>query len=294
MFGGTPLADKAGSGRRELAEWLLGPARDLTARVMVNRIWQHHFGVGLVATPNDFGTRGSPPVHPELLDWLAGKFIASGWSVKALHRLIVTSETYRQSCLNAGIQHQVLRPASRRLSAEEIRDSILAISGDLDRAPGQAHPFPAEKDWNFTQHAPFIAVYDHNKRSVYLMVQRIKRHPFLALFDGADTNTSTAQRHTTTVPTQALFFLNDPFVHAKSLSLARRLEALPDDAARLERACWLMYSRASTSREQEVATRFLNDYAEAQSTGAPAERRSSAWAGWLRVMFASNEFIYVD
>ena len=144
--------------------------------------------------------------HPELLDWLAAEFIIrSGWSIKAMHRTILLSDAYQRAAF-----------PRRRLDAEEIRDSLLFVSGDLDSTPGGPHPFPDPKTWGFTQHAPFAAVYDTNRRSVYLMTQRIKRHPFLALFDGPDPNTSTASRQTTTVPPQALFFMNDPFVHSRA------------------------------------------------------------------------------
>src|SRR5205823_3726338 len=139
----------------------------------------------------------------------------------------------------------------RRLDAEAIRDSLLSRSGLLDRTPGTAHPFPAASTWKFTQHAPFKAVYETDRRSVYLMTQRIQRHPFLALFDGADTNASTARRDVSTVPTQALFFMNDPFVHARAEGLARRLLALPAEQ-RVESAHRLCFSapprRASGSR----------------------------------------------
>ena len=310
MFGDAPVPQGSGSGRLQLADWLLGPAKHLTARVMVNRIWQNHFGVGLVKTPNDFGTRGSPPTHLELLDWLATKFIESDWSIKSMHRLIVSSQTYQRSShaeLGARNAEPKTGPSStlhaprstlhaprRRLSAEEIRDAILAISGDLDRTPGTAHPFPPPAGWGFTQHAPFSAVYDHNRRSVYLMTQRIKRHPFLALFDGADTNASTGTRFATTVPTQALFFFNDPFVHDKAAHFAKRLEAYPTDEIRLDRACRLMYGRPALESEQQAAKKFLDEYAEALPPSSAPERRRTAWAAWLRVMFASNEFIYVD
>jgi hypothetical protein len=176
----------------------------------------------------------------------------------------------------------------RRLSAEEVRDAMLATSGDLDPTPGGPHPFPPEKTWGFTQHAPFTAVYDTNRRSVYLMTQRLVRHPFLALFDGADTNSSTGTRFTTTVPTQALFFLNDPFVHARAASLAGRLLKLPDDRARLDRASRLLFGRPPTPREAEASARFGAAY---QSDGADA---AGAWAAWLRVMFSTNEFVHVD
>ncbi|HVK15061.1 MAG TPA: DUF1553 domain-containing protein, partial [Gemmataceae bacterium] len=267
VLGGQPLPPNAGSGRLALADWLTDPKNPLTARVMVNRLWQGHFGTGLVATPNDFGTRGARPTHPDLLDWLAIEFVRSGWSVKAMHRLILTSTAYQ-------------RPSPpRRLTAEEIRDALLAASGDLDRSPGGPHPFPDPKTWQFTQHTPFAAVYETNRRSVYLMQSRLKRDPFLALFDGADPNAPTASREATTVPTQALFFLNDPFVHARAEALARRLAAGPADE-RVDRACRLLYGRPARDAERSAADRFL--------------AAGGDWPGWLRVMMCGNEFVYVD
>jgi len=258
---------------------------------MVNRIWAGHFGTGLVATPNDFGTRGTAPTHPELFDWLAARFMKDGWSIKGLHRLIVLSETYLRSAAVDEADRKadpgdsyLWRFPRRRLSAEEIRDAMLSTSGDLDVTPGGPHPFPASKSWNFTQHDPFTAVYEMNRRSIYLMTQRIKRHPFLALFDGPDPNTSTAGRQTTIVPTQALFFLNDPFAHARAESLAGRLLKLPDDKARVEYACLLLYGRPAREKDHSIAQRFL----------ATEGDRKAACAAWLRVMFASNEFIYID
>ena len=289
VLGGQSVT--SGSGRRELAEWIADPKNPLTARVMVNRVWQGHFGLGLVATPDNFGVRGEPPTHPELLDWLAARFVGDGWSLKALHRRIMLSDAYRRA--SADDDHSakadpenvsLWRFDRRRLMAEEIRDAMLAVSGDLDPSPGGAHPFPAPGTWQqFSQHNPFLAVYDHNRRSVYLMTQRIKRHPFLALFDGPDTNATTGRRDSTTVPTQALFFLNDPFAHARAASLAGRLAALPDDAARLDRTCRLLYGRPPGEGDRQIAGRIL--------TG---DDRKAAWAAWLRVMFASNEFLYVD
>jgi hypothetical protein len=254
---------------------------------MVNRIWQNHFGTGLVRTPNDFGTRGTAPSHPELLEHLTHRFVADGWSVKKLHRAVMLSATYQQMSDSSAAENTLLASfPRRRLGAEEVRDAVLAVSGDLDRTPGEAHPFPPENQWGFTQHNPFTAVYEHDRRSVYLMTQRIKRHPFLVLFDGADPNAVTGQRDTTTVPTQALFFLNDPFIHRKSQRLAERLAALPDDMARLEQACRLCYGRPATVEERRLAERFLAKY--------PAGDRTRAWAAWARVMLASNEFLYVD
>ena len=294
VLGGQAVPPNSGSGRLQLADWLTSRDNPLTARVMVNRIWKHHFGTGLVKTPNDFGTRGEPPTHPELLDWLAVRLMESGWSMKSMHRLIVTSAAYvartpTSERPDVGVRATILR----RLSAEELRDAILAVSGDLDRSPGGPHPFPEEKTWGFTQHAPFAAVYEHDRRTVYLMLQRIKRHPLFALFDGPDTATSTPDRFTTTVPTQALFFLNDPFVHAKSESFARRLQSLSEDQ-RFDRVFALLFSRAITSEERDAAKQFLSDYQRDLSDVAEAERPVQAWAAWLRVLLSSNEFLYID
>jgi hypothetical protein len=301
VLGGQTVPPDAGSGRLELARWLTSPKNPLAARVIVNRVWQHHFGQGLVKTPSDFGMRGEPPSHPELLDFLAARIVAGGWSVKALHRLIMLSQAYQQQ--SAGDAHKaqvdpddvwLWRFRRRRLSAEEIRDAILAVSGDLELTMGGAHPFPDEKTWGFTQHTPFSAVYDHNRRSVYLMTQRIKRHPFLTLFDGADANASTSERYTTTVPTQALFFLNDPFVHARSASFAARLMELTDDRARLARAFELMFARPPSEDDHAATARFLSEYT-GDLAGDPApDRHRIAWAAWLRVLMSGNEFVFID
>jgi Protein of unknown function (DUF1553)/Protein of unknown function (DUF1549)/Planctomycete cytochrome C len=300
-LGGHEIPPDSGSGRLALAGWLASPTNPLTARVMVNRIWQHHFGTGLVSTPNDFGVRGTPPSHPELLDWLAGRFVADGWSLKQMHRLITSSDAYQRSSVDEP-QDFATDPSNvwlwkfsrRRLSAEELRDTILSVSGDLDPTPGGAHPFPPESSWGFTQHGPFLAVYDHDKRSVYLMTQRIKRHPFLALFDGADSNTSTPDRFSTIVPTQALFFLNDPFVHTKSEHMAARLMSLPNDAARVDRTFRLMFSHAPTDEQLASAARFVADYTASLPNGSLEEKNRQAWAAYVRVLMSSNEFSFVD
>ena len=291
IFGGEPVPPDSGSGRLLLAEQVT--ANPLLARVMVNRIWQAHFGRGLVASVNDFGARGEPPTHPELLDWLAARFVASGYSVKDMHRLIMGTAAYQRSsaldeaAVTADPENRWLgRFSRRRLTAEEIRDSLLAASGNLDLTPAEAHPFPPEAGWTYTQHNPFVAVYDTNRRSTYLMVQRQRRHPYLALFDGADPNASTGRRQTTTVPTQALFFLNDPFFHAQASAFAERLIPLnDDDDVRVERAYRLLFQREPSSREREQAAAFLASY-----PGSTAEK----WSALARVFLASNEFVYVD
>jgi hypothetical protein len=183
----------------------------------------------------------------------------------------------------------------RRLGAEETRDAILFVSGDLDDSVGQGHPFPSPTGWSYTQHGPFSAVYDHRRRSVYLMTQRIKRHPFLALFDGADPNASTGERRTTTVPTQALFFLNDPFVHAKSAQFATRLLASnPEESPCIESAYRIALGRQPNSVEFAEATGFLSAYRKALASSDAAKARHDALAAFVRVLFGSNEFLTVD
>jgi hypothetical protein len=183
----------------------------------------------------------------------------------------------------------------RRLSAEEIRDAILFVSGQLDREPGRGHPFPPAPGYAYTQHNPFTAVYDHDKRSIYLMVQRIKRHPFLALFDGADPNSSTGERRVTTVPTQALYFLNDPFVHAKALKFAERLLAAgPDESKQIELASRLALGRLPASSERSDAVEFLAACrAELTASGTDNPVRA-ALAAYARTLFGSNEFLHCD
>jgi hypothetical protein len=288
----------------ELANWIADAGNPLTARVMVNRIWLHHFGRGIVPTPSDFGRQGKPPTHPELLDYLATQFLQSGWSVKAMHRLIMLSRTYQLASADDERNAQ-LDPSNdlywkfdrRRLDAEAIRDAMLAVSGGLDRTTGGEHPFPAQSTWDFTQHKPFKAVYEINRRSVYLMTQRIQRHPYLAIFDGPDTNTSTALRIVSTTPLQALFLLNDPFVHDQANRLGARLTALKtDDAGRIDQAYLLLFGRRSTADEQATGLKFLKEArGRALSAGLPADQHQRlAWESLSRALFRLNEFVYLD
>jgi mono/diheme cytochrome c family protein len=300
ILGGQAVPPGSGSGRLHLARWLTRPENPLTARVMVNRIWQHHFGTGLVKTPSDFGARGQPPTHPELLDWLAAEFMQSGWSIRHMHRLIMLSAVYRQQSSQGAAGEAdpagelYGRFTRRRLSAEEIRDSLLHMSGRLERTQGGPHPFPPESTWSFTQHAPFNAVYDNNRRSVYLMVTRNRRHPFLGLFDGADPNATTPWRQETTVPTQALYFMNDPFFHEQAAVCADRFLARPDDDSRVNDAFRLIFQRAPTPRDMEAARSFLDRYRAELTTLPPAARTRAAWSALARILLASNEFLYLD
>lgn len=206
-----------------------------------------------------------------------------------MHRLILQTAAYQRASAApapADPENRWLSHFSRRrLSAEELRDSLLAISQQLDLSPGEAHPFPDEKTWTFSQHAPFSAVYETTRRSVYLMVQRQRRHPYLALFDGADPNASTPTRQSTTVPTQALYFINDPFFHAQATAFAGTLRESANDDARLSQAYRTLFQREPSQSEQDRVRRFLENY-----PGDPAEK----WAALSRVLLASNEFLFVE
>ncbi|HEX8998584.1 MAG TPA: PSD1 and planctomycete cytochrome C domain-containing protein, partial [Blastocatellia bacterium] len=309
ILGGARLpANYKGSGRRELANWIADANNPLTARVIVNRIWLHHFGKGLVPTPNDFGVRGLAPTHPELLDYLAAQFIADGWSFKKMHRRMMLSHVYQ---LASSEQHvAAANPQSvdtnntylrrfnqRRLAAEEIRDAMLAVSGALDRTINGAHPFPPERDWRYSQHNPFVATYEHNGRGVYLMQQRIRAHPQLSIFDGADTNAAIGERVPSTTPLQALFMMNDPFVHKQADLFAVRVGmAYADDAKRIQYAYRLAFGRKPTAAERAKGLAYLRDIrTDLSELNTPDEAQTrAALASYLRVLLSSSEFIFVD
>jgi hypothetical protein len=295
---------KGASGRLQLAEWLTRPDHPLTARVMVNRIWQHHFGRGLVATPSNFGLRGEAPTHPELLDWLSIYFTKNGWSIKALHRLIVQSKTYQLASVDDAASAEVdpdnrfyWRHERRRLDAEALRDAMLFVAGNLDFGRPGLHPFPGFQDWKWTQHNPFKTNYASMHRSVYLMTQRFQRHSYVGLFDGPDPNTSTDARTVSTVPAQALFMMNNPFVQAQATALARRLLASEsDDVRRLQRAGAFVWARPI---EGEACRRTIDYLAalrrELERAGLAKEQiELEAWTSVAKILLMGNEFIYVD
>jgi len=292
------------SGRLELARWLTGLENPLTARVMVNRIWQHHFGRGLVATTSNFGLQGEPPTHPELLDYLARRFVESGWSIKAMHRLIMLSETYRlssdgdpgNSAKDSGNRYY-WRADRQRLDAESLRDSLLQLGGTLTlERPGE-HPFPPAEKWSYSAHRQFTAIYPSNARSIYLMVQRLHPHPYLSLFNGADAKMTTDVRDSSTVPSQALFLANSAFVHEQASGFAKRLiEGWTDPGDRVRRAYLEAYGRAPSLGEVERALGYVGRYAQALAAEGIAEekRERESWASFARVVVASNEFYHVE
>jgi len=308
IIGGHKVpADHKGSGRDLLAQWITDPANPLTPRVIVNRMWQWHFGKGIVGTPSDFGVRGERPTHPELLDYLAGDFIENGWSVKKLHKMIVLSRTYRTAS-GHDVQNAEKDPNNkfnwrfdrRRLAAEELRDSMMLFSGQLDLSMGGAHPFPARPVTGFTQHRPFVAqpaAFQTDRRSVYMMQQRIRGIPIYDVFDGPDPNAMSDLRQSSTTALQALFLLNDEFVHKQADRLAVRVGMAHDTmAARLNFAYNLLYSRPPSRVEITAAEEFLGKYrASLAGTSVPAEEHNRhALAALMRVLLGTNEFLYVD
>ncbi|HVJ68696.1 MAG TPA: DUF1549 and DUF1553 domain-containing protein, partial [Caulifigura sp.] len=299
-----PTIPEGESGRLELAKWIVSPGNPLTSRVIVNRIWQHHFGKGLVATPSNFGRQAAPPSHPELLDWLARDFIAHGWSFKHLHRRIVSSAAYQLSSAVEPERSQIdeanryyWRFDRQRMDGETLRDSILAVCGTLQPGTGGRHPFPANDKLKFSQGNPFTAVYDHHHRSVYLMTPRLNRHPFMALFDGSDPNKSTEQRPVSTVALQALFLMNAPFMKEEAAALAKRVEQTSSDPETRIRGLYeLVLGRAPSATEIAEDIEYVTAYQSRleQSGQSLEESARLAWTSLARVFLSSNEFVYID
>ncbi len=298
LSGGAPLelpAD-ASSPRTALARHIASADNPLTARVMVNRVWQYHFGQGIVETANDLGVNGSPPSHPELLDWLADEFVRSGWRLKALHRLIVTSSTYRQSARHPEPRQGLARDARnrllwrfprRRLAAEEVRDAMLAVAGRLNtRMGGRSVIPPVQPDLVRLLYAPAQwavtpDTHEHERRSVYLLVKRNLRLPLLEALDQPDAQTSCARRESSTHALQALELLNGRLANDLAGAFARRLrrEAGTDPAGQVERAFLLASGRPPAARERDLAVRFL---------------RKQPATEFALAMLNLNAFLYVD
>ena len=277
VAGPRPNPFSVGSGRLELAQAIIDPANPLTARVWVNRVWQHHFGTGLVRTPSDFGVRAEQPSHPELLDWLASHFMAQGWSTKELDRLIVLSNTYQQQsdppvdstaferANQLDPENRLLsRMTVRRLKFEEFRDSLLAVSGRLDLQPGGrgSDIFSA----NGTQ---------HRRRTLYGLIDRQFLPSALRIFDFANPDLHTPARSETTVPQQALFALNHPFVAGQARSLVQIAQKGSDETAAIRRLYQAIYQREPTAEETRGALAFLNATSEEDAIAPRPE--SLAW-----------------
>jgi len=271
-----------GSGRRELAEAITRPDNPLTARVMVNRIWQHHFGRGIVGTPSNFGKQGEPPTHPELLDYLASHFVESGWSIKSLHRAIMRSSTYQLSTANHDANTQidadnqfVWRMNRQRLDVEAYRDALLDVSGKLD--PRLRGPSTNLADPN------------NVRRTVYAKVSRHELDNLLRMFDFPDANITSSKRSETTVPQQQLFVLNSPFVVEQAKAFAARLhKEQPDsDEARIQRAFLLAYGRPPLEPEVEIGLAYLNGEQDPES-------KLTRWESYAQALLGCNELMYLD
>ncbi len=290
-----PAIPENASGRLEFARWLADPANPLFARVMVNRIWQGHFGVGLVRTPSNFGLRGAAPTHPELLDWLAAEFVRQGWSLKALHRLVLLSSTYRMdsrasdAAAERDPENRLLSHANRRrLEAEAVRDSLLAASGRLDPALGGSLLPTKDGDYVTNDQSADAAQYMSTRRSLYLPVIRNAVYDLFSTFDYADPSMAIEARSSTTDPSQALLLLNSPLAVGESEAFARSLLAHGGGLDEL----WLRaYQRLPREAERARAQAFLADYMAHNSLG---EARERAWEALCRALCASNEFLYVD
>ncbi len=282
LAGQDPPLFQNGSGRRELAEAIANDDNPLTVRVMVNRIWQHHFGRGIVGTPSNFGKQGEAPTHPELLDYLASRFVKAGWSIKSLHREIMLSSTYQLSTAfheaNANIDgdnRYLWRMSRRRLDVEAWRDALLHVAGNLDPALGG----PSTK----------LADANNHRRTVYAMVSRHELDSLLRLFDFPDANITSEQRSETTVPQQQLFVLNSPFMldQAKAFSARVHNEADANDEARIQHAFQLAYSRSASDVELELALAYLGSKADEQTA-------LTRWELYAQVLLSGNEFMYLD
>jgi hypothetical protein len=288
--------------RRALAEWIAGKNNPLTARVMVNRVWHYHFGRGIVATPSDFGTRGEKPSHPELLDWLASEFMENSWSVKKLHKLIMTSAVYMQGS-NASREAAERDPQNRllshmnrrRLQAEEIRDSVLNAAGTLNEKMGGIPVVPPlEEDelygiigrpsdaWSVTPDPS-----EHTRRSVYLISRRAFRAPMFEVFDSPDGILPCPRRDSSTIAPQSLTLLNGRFTLDQAKAFAERVMKEPGDT-RIDKAWLFAFGRAPHTQEKTAAAAFLAKQTKNLSSEA------AAYAELGRALFNLNEFLYVD
>lgn len=279
---------KDGSGRLEMARAIASADNPLTARVLVNRVWQHYFGQGLVRTPSDFGVRSDPPTHPALLDYLAARFVEEGWSLKKLHRLILLSATFQQGSNGPADIHKIdpenrwlSHMPRRRLDFEALRDSLLFVAGALDLKQGGAA-------------VDMFEAKSSKRRTLYGSIDRQNLPGLLRTFDFASPDSTNPQRYETTVPQQALFLMNNPFVidQARGVLLRPEIAAASATEAKVARLYRLLVSRTPTAQEVDLARNFL---AASQGTPAPAGGPAlTPWERYVQVLLLSNEFAFVD
>ncbi len=309
--GGGPLPNdvrESQQRRAHLARWLVSPQNPLTARVMANRVWQWHFGQALAATPNDLGTKGRPPSHPELLDWLATELIENGWSLKKLHRLLLLSSTYQQSA-NRNSHAQNTDPQNvwlshfprRRLEAEEVWDHLLSSAGTLVTThfgPPFVPQLSAEElkglyDIEQKPDRKWPVTVDQNRRAIYLLNRRSFRFPFFEAFDPPNSGASCPTRQTTTVPAQALTLLNNSIVSRQAHAMSERLvrEAGENGSDQVRLAWMLAYSRAVSDSELEVALQFLAESESAHRQQGTPDPVATALKEFCLGLMNTTEFI---
>jgi hypothetical protein len=293
----TPVTH--GSGRKELAEWITRSDNRLTSRVMANRIWLWHFGEGLVRTPDNFGVAGEAPTHPELLDWLANEFVRQQWSIKAIHRLILLSSTYRMSVRSSARAREAdpenrwwSHFSPRRLTVEEMRDSLLSFDGKLDLTVGGTDKIGMAKEKGETR--PAVNADKSTRRSVYITLVRNKLPYTFTLFDFVDAHTPTSKRNESNVATQALFLMNSEFAYDRSRSLAQFLlrDSSSSDGEKVDRAYRIVYGRPATAEEIDQELAYIRSYP--QGTAARADARLDAWQSFCHILMESNEFANVN
>ncbi len=314
-FQGPPESSKTTQRRLQFAKWICDKRNPLAARVLVNRLWQHHFGTGLISTPNNFGFKSDPPSHPQLLDWLAAEFVQPSigagqpWTLKRIHKLVMLSDTYQQASVHpketAYREHEAAnrflwKYPRRRLDAEALRDSMLLASGQLNDAMRGPSFFPrmspealeglSRKDAAWQESAPN----DRARRSIYMMTQRSRLLPLMTAFDFTETTSTCAQRDVTTVAPQALALLNNEFGHRMSAAMADRIqENRPiEQSTQIDLAWELAFQRGPTGLEQSQALDYLRD----QATHFQTEDNAAhlALTSLCHVLLNTNEFIYVD
>ncbi len=299
LAGASQPAITTGSGRRELATWITDPANPLPARVMVNRIWQWHFGDGIVRTPGNFGKAGERPTNPELLDYLAASFVEGGWSVKSMHRLLMLSNAYQMSSLATpdALERDadgalLSRFPPRRLEVEEIRDSLLQLDGTLDLTVGGALLSGRGRDTEFSDERMGMQPDQSKRRTVYLPLRRSNLASVLTLFDFGDATTPGDGRSQTNVAPQALYMMNSEFVAAQARAVATQLlgNTTLDDSGRVNGAWYRILGRPAQSDEVSGALRYLVAF-PGKSDGQ--QGRLDAWTSFCRTLIGSNEFLYI-
>jgi hypothetical protein len=299
LAGDSQIPAAKGSGRLELARWLASPDHPLTARVMVNRIWQWHFGEALIRTPNNWGKTGDTPVNPELLDYLAKRFVEGGWSIKALHRLIMLSSVYQMST-DASPKALELDPSNRlnsrfnrvRMSVEELRDSVLALSGKLDLTMGGPPPAPPTVAAPGERRKP-LDLDEYFRRTLYIRVRRGSVPAILSSFDFGDATTASEGRPRTNVAPQALFIMNSRFVVERSGEFAERLleGVAKSDRERVVQAYLLTLTRQPDASEVDSALTYI---AEMEKRQQGPDAHLAAWQSFCHVLISTNEFLYLN